>query len=131
MKKFTGWPNIDKRLFLGMHISIWLFIFVLSWLAFIRQLPLQQSMLRGFLNTIMMMALFYLIGYLYQRYYEHRRYWPFTWGVIVVFALITLIRFHINQRFSYLEATNAYYTPSRVSFFFGALVTNSIVFCTN
>ena len=96
----------------------------MSWAAFSRLLPIQEAMLRGFLNTSMMALLFYWVGGLYHRYYEKRRYWMFGVTTFLVFSLITIIRFHINERFNYWEVNTEYYTPGPVSHFFGALVTN-------
>lgn len=124
MNEQNGWPSASNRLFIGLHLSVWLFIFSLSWVAFLRLLPLSQSFVRAALNTIGMVVLFYVIGFLYQKYYEHRAYWRFGVGLILIFGLVTAFRFQLNSGFSYVEGANPYYNPGPVSFFFGALITN-------
>ena len=89
-----------------------------------RLLPFQQSFVRAALNTTAMMVLFYVVGFLYQRYYEDRAYWKFTFGLILAFVIVTGLRFRINAGFSYIGDGTAYFKPEPVSFFFGALITN-------
>ncbi|MEL6657145.1 MAG: histidine kinase [Bacteroidota bacterium] len=124
MNKNSYWPNIGSRLFVGLHVSVWLLICLMSVAAFLRMLPTQQAILRGLLNTAMMMVLFYVQGYLYQWYYEKRKYWVFSGSTFLLFATITVARFHINEGFSYWEDATEYYQPGPVSHFFGAIITN-------
>lgn len=70
------------------------------------------------------MVLFYVIGYLYQRFYEHRAYWKFGVGLFLVFVIITGLRFRINGEFSYVGDATTYFRPEPVSFLFAALITN-------
>lgn len=107
-----------------LHLCVWLFILGLSWAAFIKMMPLPDSFFRAVLNTGLLAALFYSIGTAYRLYYERREYWKFGGSLVVVFSIITIIRYYLNQQFSYMENASPYYEPSPVSFFFGAIVTN-------
>lgn len=103
-------------------------IFCLSWVVFLRLLPFPQSFIRATLNTAALVVLFYGVGFIYQRYYETRAYWKFGMGLLLIFSLITAVRYHINAGFTYVEDLTPYYNPGPVSFFFGALITNLTTF---
>jgi sensor histidine kinase YesM len=113
-----------SRLLRLLHLCVWLFIFALSWAAFIKMMPLGDSFFRAVLNTGLLAVLFYGTGMTYRYYYERRKYWQFGTGLVIVFAVVTIIRFYVNRQFSYLEDASLYYTPDAFSFFIGALVTN-------
>lgn len=112
------------RLFVYLHLSVWLFVFLLSVGAFVQMMPFKDNLLRAITNTLLLAALFYSVGYFYQRYYENRRYGYFALGLILTFLGITIIRYQINQQFSYQEDASSYYTPSSLSFFAGVVITN-------
>ena len=126
MNTKSGWPGVNNHLLLVLHVGLWVLIFVLSSLAFVRMLPFQESLVRAFFNTALMMALFYGVGYVYQRYYEQRAYTAFGLSMVAVFVVVMLVRYIINQRFSYEMDNTPYYNPGPVSNFFGALITNML-----
>lgn len=113
-----------NRLLILLHLCVWLFIFGLSWAAFIKMMPLPDSFIRAVLNTSSLALLFYCIGIVYGFYYERRKYWQFGVSLAVIFIVVTIIRYYVNRQFSYLEDMSPYYTPGPVSFLIGAIITN-------
>lgn len=107
-----------------LHVSAWTMVFLLSWGAFYRMMPLSESIFRSFCNTALLMVLFYGVGWLYHKWYEHHRYGNFGVGVIVIMLIVSFLRYQINLQFSYLPGQTDYYEPGKMSFFFGAVFTN-------
>lgn len=113
-----------RNLLLLLHICVWLFVFGLSWAAFVKMMPLRDSFFRAVLNMVLLAILFYSSGRVYSYYYERRRYWQFGLSLVLVFIGVTITRYFVNDQFSYLENGSPYYTPNSVTFFVGALITN-------
>jgi two-component system LytT family sensor kinase len=124
MRTIISWPTADNRLLVWLHISMWLLIFLMVGAAFLGLLPLGQSILRATLNTLMMMVLFYGVGYFYHRFYEYKSYWAFGLSLVALFSFITLLRHFINLGFQYDESVRDYYALGPIPFIFGTLVTN-------
>ncbi len=114
----------SRRLPTLLHISMWALILLLGIAAFVRLMPLGWSLLRGILNTGLMAVLFYANGRLFVRFFEREKWWSYFASAISLMLLLSLIRFHINMRFPYLEGVITNYQPGRVAFFFGAFITN-------
>lgn len=119
--------NREFYLLTLLHGSAWLLVWLLSGSAFYRMMPLIDNILRASINTLLLMSLFYGVGYLYQQFYEHRRYGCFGVGLVMISVLLSGLRYWINMQFSYQLDATSYYQPGGVAFSFGAVLTNLII----
>ena len=115
------------RLQVLLHLSVWLLIWMLSTAAFIRMLPVGESMLRGGVNTLLMMSLFYANSGLYHRFFQGQRWQIYFVWAIGLMLLVSALRFLINTRFSYDEDVSPYFRPGPLPLLFGVVVTNAFI----
>lgn len=107
-----------------LHASVWLLIFFVAWAVFRRIMSPTEALVRGTLNTGMMMALFYGAGWLYRRYYERQHWVAFGSGVVLLMVAITMLRHYANLQFPDLSSSSTYNIGHPNVSFWGVLFTN-------
>lgn len=80
-----------------LHLGAWLAVFLLSWGVFLRMMSIEDSFWRACLNSGLLALLFYGTGWLYQQYYETRRFAALGLWLTVVMLFISVLRFLINR----------------------------------
>lgn len=113
----------DKGLMQWIHLLGWVLVFSMSWGAFIRLMPLIDSLWRASINTVGLSLMFYGASWLYHRFYERKQYLAFTISTIVLLSGMTALRFVINMGFEY-EVESTMYEQGEAAFFAGVAFTN-------
>lgn len=108
-----------------LHLLAWGLAFFLSLGTFMNMMPFAHSLLRAVINTLALASLFYGFGMLVYRYYEQERYVLLTLSAIVIFVLMTSLRFYINLGFSYKLGVLSY-QPTNLAILVGVLFTNAL-----
>ena len=108
------------------HAGIWMVILLVYLIIFVQYFSIGLSTLRGLANLLPMMLLFYLNLYLFNRFYEGKRYIPFLLiNMLLLYGLIVL-RVNLNLLFPQINA-DLFITNERTGWRFGALITNVLI----
>ena len=117
----------QKTLARLLHLSFWMFLFLVSWLVHGQFIAIGWGLTRALVNTLAMAGLYYTISYLVDKYLERWQYVAFAWRATFILVFFTLLRSVSNRLFPDfgvdLEIIN-----SDAVFLFGALLTNSSIF---
>ena len=122
---FTGLRD-NRSLKFWIHVGIWLCFWMVYVVIFGRFLPITLSLLRGLVNILPMMLIFYANLYLVNRFLEHRKYWPFILLNLLLLALMVVLRVRFNLMFPEIKYA-LFLTSEQLSWSLGAIVTNIAV----
>jgi len=113
----------EKGLMQWLHLLGWALVFSMSWGAFVRLMPLGDSLWRASVNTIGLGLMFYGSSWLYHRFYEQKKHFAFAIATFVLLSGMTILRFIINMGFKY-EVKSTMYEQGEAAFFAGVVFTN-------
>ena len=113
----------EKGLMEWLHLLGWVLVFSMSWGAFIRLMPIADSLWRASINTIGLGLMFYGSSWLYHRFYEQKQHLAFAATTIILLSGMTVLRFVINMGFEY-EVESTLYEQGETAFFVGVAFTN-------
>ena len=112
----------SKKARIWLQISFWMLYLVTSSFIFFYFLPANWAILRGVVNLIPLMVIFYANNYLVDRFLERRKVLLYFLWALVLFAAMVLLRIQINLLFPLeLELEGLYLRKQALAF--GALIT--------
>lgn len=94
---------IFKAGYLWQHLIFWILMMSIHYFMIIRFFEPNIAMIRGFVNIIPIATLFYVNGWLINRYFEQGKYLKFGLTIVLILLLITLLRVRINLVFPQLD----------------------------
>lgn len=115
---------INRRLQIGLHITLWLVAFALHIGFFSRFFSMDITLLRGVGNILPLVVIFYLNLYLINRLWERGHYIPYLFTVIVLVLALTVVRTRINLLFPDIDRTALFLADETFSWRMAAFVTN-------
>lgn len=115
--------NITDRLKLAIQVSAWVSIVALYGIIFSSYFSLELSVLRGLLNTVPMMVLFYANLYLVNRFFERGHYLPYLFLNGLLLVLLVFIRVEFNSLFPEI-GKQAFLQNEQQGWLFGAIATS-------
>ncbi|MCO6479187.1 MAG: histidine kinase [Phaeodactylibacter sp.] len=113
----------NRSLKLWIHIGIWLCFIMVYAIIFGRVLSVELSLLRGLVNVLPMMLIFYANLHLVNRYLERRRYLPFFLANLFLLAVTVALRVRLNLMFPDVSR-ELFLASEQTSWRAGALATN-------
>ncbi|MBV6654955.1 MAG: histidine kinase [Mameliella sp.] len=120
--KIQPW-KITDRLKLAIQVSAWVSLVMLYGIIFSNYFSLGLSLLRGLLNTLPMMVLFYANLYFVNRYFEHGQYLKYLLLNAGLLLLVVLLRVEFNLLFPEI-GREAFLRNEEQGWIFGAIGTS-------
>ncbi len=87
----------SKYIILGLHLVVWLFLFVVSVSIQLRDYGFENSFLRAIVNLSTIAGLFYIHFYLIDYLFEKKRYVLYAITVILIIGITTIGRVYFNE----------------------------------
>ncbi len=108
------------------HVGVWLSFLLVYIIIFGQFFGFELSLLRGLVNLLPMMLIFYINLYLVDRFFEQKRYGRFIFANLLLLAAMVGLRVQLNLLFPDIDE-RAFLRNEERSWFFGALVTSIAV----
>lgn len=118
--------NDNRSLKLWIHIGIWACFILVYAIIFGRALSVELSLIRGLVNVLPMMLIFYANLYLVNRFLERGRYLPFILINLILLGSMVVLRVRLNLMFPEVSR-ELFLASERTSWRAGALATNIAV----